>query len=60
MPQQPSITISLQDLQNVMELIQVKKYNGDHVQITVINDTIITVRDIAGLLIGTLQQTIQE
>ena len=60
MPNHDSITISLTDLDNVVQLIEQKKTAGDAVEITMINDKLITVRDTTGFLIGSLQQTIQE
>ena len=60
MPNHDSITISLTDLDNVVQLIEQKKPAGDAVEITMINDKLITVRDTTGFLIGSLQQTIQE
>lgn len=59
MPKQDSINISLPDLQNVLNLVKEKKYEGPEIEITMTNTTI-SVRDCNGFLIGYIQKTIQE
>lgn len=57
MPKHDSITINLTDLANVVQLIEEKKPTDLAIEITVINDDLITVRDTMGFLIGTIKQT---